>query len=550
MKRIIIQIIAFVFLTGTFAFFSTGCDPDDTEAIVNALGWGGFEGEYAEDTSAIENDINFGQGDLPSSISLENQFPPIGNQGQYGTCVAWAVGYNHKSFLEAVDNSRTKNDMTNAAYVYSPKYLFWSIPSSSKGDDCNGTGFEPAYDIMISNGIANMQVAPYTELGDCSGSTSQWDANASQYLIESYRQVDLNITTIKQYLSQGRPLSFGAKLGDSFMSWNSTDVLYSDTYDYAGQHAYHAMILCGYDNSKGTNGAFRVVNSWGTGWGDNGYIWVDQNFFVSGNFAFCAFIATNKRSNPDEDGDNNVDDPTSGDDLLAWELLDEDDPDYSEPLNRLAKYNVFNSGSTTIPASKDWNILYIYYNANNANDYGIILYDYYSNDLNTPNQNYNMDGTSITGDGIGNWYNEYDIPSGQSVAQSVYNDQYARFSWAYTMPQITGDYYLVIIADGYDVISEFDESNNYFYLTDAQGGPITFSNGIMQEAPAKNFTNKNIAPQIGDDNPMQNVKQGIFKNTYSTQEISEMIKARKKSGDIQRKANSHIKSNKSKKING
>ncbi len=543
MKKFIYQVLTVTFILGTFAFFSTGCDPDDPEALDNALGWFGIGGTNGDDTANIENDINFGQGDLPASADLSNKFPPIGNQGSYGTCVSWAVGYNHKSFLEAVDNSRTTSDMTNQNYVYSPKYLFWAIADSDKGADCNGTGFEPAYDVMINSGIASLQVTPYTDLGDCSGSTSQWDASASQFLIESYRQVDVNKDKIKQYLAQGRALSFGAKLGDNFMAWNSSSVLYSDTYEYNGQHAYHAMTLCGYDDSKGTNGAFRVVNSWGTGWGDNGYIWVDENFFVD-EFAFCVFAATNKRSNPDDDGDNEVDDPNSGDDLLAWELLDEDN---GGGLNRIAKYNVFNSGSTEILASSDWNILYIYYNANNANDYGIMLYDYYSNDYGSMGE----DGELVDGDGDQSWWNHINVPSGQSVAQALYGGDNARFQWPYTMPEITGDYYLVIMADGYDVISEFDESNNYFYLTDQEGGPITFENGIMQEVPAGPTKSKNLHPQIGDPSEKENVRVEGYRNTYTTKEITKMIKHRKASGDIQRKAALFIKNkNKGSKSNG
>ena len=34
---------------------------------------------------------------LPSAVDFTDKFPPIGDQGQYGTCVAWAAGYNLKN---------------------------------------------------------------------------------------------------------------------------------------------------------------------------------------------------------------------------------------------------------------------------------------------------------------------------------------------------------------------------------------------------------------------------------------------------------------------
>jgi hypothetical protein len=38
----------------------------------------------------------------------------------------------------------------------------------------------------------------------------------------------------------------------------------------------HAMLVVGYDDSKK---AFKLLNSWGTNWGDHGYTWVDYEFF-------------------------------------------------------------------------------------------------------------------------------------------------------------------------------------------------------------------------------------------------------------------------------
>ncbi len=514
-------------IIAAFTLFAIpSCDlTEEEKELLNSLGWYGAD---EENLAAIEDDISFAQGDIPTSVDLSNEFPPIGNQGQYGTCVAWAVGYNHKSFLEAKDQGYTTSDMSSESKQFSPKYLFWSVPSDQKGADCNGTGFEPAYDVMQSKGIAKMSAVPYTDLGDCSGSASAWDSEASSYKIDAYRQIDhTSAEEVKRYLAEERAVSIGAKLGDNFMIWNSSSVISSDTYNDPGmQHAYHAMILCGYDDAKG---AFRVVNSWGTSWGDNGYIWVDYDFFTS-EFCFCGFVASNIKGNPDEDNDNVVDDPTSGKDLMAWELSDEQDG--SSELDRAAVYNVFNSGTETVSASEDWNILYIYYNAYDGDDWKIILYDYYSNDYGS----YGEDGELENGDGMSSWWNYIDIPAGQSAAQALYGGDDSRFRFAYTMPQITGDYYLVIIADGYNVIEEVDEDNNYYFLTDADGGPISFSGGVMQEATAKKMTNLKKKPGIGEASVSPTARTAANRNAYSPQEIQNMIKHHKETGVIQQRA--------------
>jgi hypothetical protein len=67
-------------------------DDTVTEIVEYALGWN----QSTENLNEIPSDINLGigNGTLPSSVDLREHFPPIGNQGNYGTCVAWAVGYN------------------------------------------------------------------------------------------------------------------------------------------------------------------------------------------------------------------------------------------------------------------------------------------------------------------------------------------------------------------------------------------------------------------------------------------------------------------------
>ncbi len=506
---------------------------ENQDNIAN-LGWFGID---QEPTETIEDAIQFSSssGQLPSKVDLTNHMPPIGNQGQYGTCVAWAVGYGHKSYMEAIDNDRTSSDLQNPEYQFSPKYLFLAIPSNKKGDNCGGTGFQSAYEVMLNKGITKHSVTPYTGLGDCTGSTSEWDAEAQHYKIENYREIKLDVDKLKQYLAQGRAVSFGARLGDNFVNCNSSSVISSDTYQYSGPHAYHAMILVGYDDNKGTNGAFKVQNSWGESWGDNGYVWIDYDFFVgkSGEFAFCAFIAQNKpTTDPDVDGDNTVDNPEDGLDVMAWELYDLENYDQDGGRNRIAKYNVFNSGNQNIPASRDWNIIYIYYNAYDAEDYGVILYDYYTNDYGSLGDDGELEG----GDGLQNWYNNANIPAGQSVAQALYGGEDARFSWPYQMPNISGEYYLVLIADGYDVLNEVNEENNFYYLTDVNGEPIKIVNGIIQDqlpTPAKATL---APPRKFGESAKPTVRTKRNRNTYTPAEITRMLKDRRKSGEIRRKA--------------
>lgn len=553
-------------LFGSALVFNPSCSEVEdilNDSLLSEFGTGWLESD--ENVDQIESSIYFGSGtNLPASVDLSAKFPPIGNQGRYGTCVAWAVGYNLKTFLEASDKGYTAAQLSSTQNQFSPKDLFWAIPNSSKGDDCNGTNFEPALDVLVSRGIAPMSVVPYTSLGDCSSSpSSEWTNQAGNYKIDNYRKINHeSIEELKTYLSQGRAIAFGARLGDNFMSANNDQVLSSDTYGYTGQHAYHALALCGYDDSKGSRGAFRVVNSWDSDWGNNGFIWVDYNFFVT-EFAFCAFVASNTWSNPDQDGDDEVDDGTlsSGYDLVAWELNDEWDNTYSDPLDRFITYNVYNAGESAITASQDWNIVYIWYDAYDANNYGIIIYDYYTDNYGTPQQH---DGDLDEWPGVsdsekpgssGNWWNNINVPSGMSVAKA-YDATYDRFRFYYTMPSnLNGYYYLLLIADGFDAIRESDENNNMLYFANENGDPINIVNGVInmnaKNSPSANTMRfKDSKPTKNQASPMQSVKTKTNVNAYSPKDIRALLQHQIRTGKLYEKMEAFKANNKGKKTNG
>jgi hypothetical protein len=506
---------------------------EEVQALASYL----FEDEQL-DNIPQDIDINDNTTGLPSSIDLTGKFPPIGNQGQYGTCVAWASGYNLKTALNGIEKGLSRSELALTSNQTSPKDLFISIPSANKGTDCNGTYFEAALDRMIERGAATLDVVPYSGMGDCSSSTSStWDADAADNKLENYRKIadssdpaSMTVANFKAYLAEGRPIVFGAKLGDRFMQWNSSDVISYDTYNNPGmQHAYHALILAGYNDSYN---AFRVINSWGTSWGDEGMIWIDYNFFVS-SFCYAAFVAQNKSNITITGHTVGSDNILDGPDLMAYNLEEADDDTSSNPLNRYILYDVFNSGNTIITASQRWSILYLYYNAFNANDYGILIHDYYTDEFGAG------DGPWAEGLGISeSYWNNYNVTSGQSVATAMYGDPEAQFIFHYTMPNtLTGYYYLVLYADGLEAIKEVNEDNNFFFVSRSDGKPFQYQNGVLlnPELGMMRVKSRKAAPLKYSNHTNQTLVKKDNLNTYSPLEIYKKLEAEKKSGNLQKK---------------
>lgn len=227
---------------------------------------------------------------LPPSVMLEHLFPPVGDQGDKGTCVAWAAGYNLKTALNAIDSAMTPAMLAMPQHQTSPKDLWLCIPQSQRNSSCSGTGFEAAFNTLKTTGAASMASVPYGNMQSCNGS-GVGDTNNR---IENYYKVNSggrlpDVGQLKAYLADTIPLVVGARLGDRFMRWKSDGVIAHDTYNYTGMHAYHAMALVGYDDGRH---AFRLRNSWGTKWGDNGSIWVDYNFFCN-EMCYVVLMAEN-----------------------------------------------------------------------------------------------------------------------------------------------------------------------------------------------------------------------------------------------------------------
>jgi hypothetical protein len=482
----------------------------------------------------IDIDVNDNTKGLPSLVDLTSKFPPIGNQGQYGTCVAWAAGYNLKTALNGIEKGYSATQLADKANQTSPKDLFWAIPSSKKGADCNGTCFEAALDAMIERGAATLDVVPYGSMGDCSSTPAQsWTADAADNKLGNYRKIadlsdvtSMTVDNFKAYLAEGRPIVFGAKLGDRFMQWNDEAAISFDTYNNPGmQHAYHALILAGYDDGRD---AFRVINSWGDTWGDKGMIWVDYNFFLT-SFCYAAFVAQNKTSTTITDnvvGSGNL---LNGADLLAYNLQDMDDDSETDPLGRKIYYNVFNSGTTEIKSSQRWSILYLYYNAFNADDYGILIHDYYTDEFGAGDGNWDK-GLGISA----SYWNNYNVKSGVSVADAMFGGSGDQFEFRYTMPnKLTGKYYLVLYADGLEAIKEVNEDNNLFFFSRSDGKPFDYKNGVLQNPESlKSTTTMFKAPTKQSTNVSETLVKPGNLNTYSPLEIYQKLHKDQKSGQL------------------
>lgn len=216
--------------------------------------------------------------ELPASVSLAKWAPIPGDQGQYGTCVAFASAYGLRTMMLAKDLNIT-NKQTITENALSPSYVYAII---KKEDDvaCNkGANPKLGLEALKVAGAPSLKTVPY----ECNPNiTKAAQMEAIDYRIRDYQTLfffdaqdaGVKTNTTKKALNEGYPVLLGMKLPESFFSaqkvWRAKQ---EDVGTTAKKHGYHAMVVIGYDDGY-EGGAFQLLNSWGTGWGDGGFIWV------------------------------------------------------------------------------------------------------------------------------------------------------------------------------------------------------------------------------------------------------------------------------------
>jgi PKD repeat protein len=210
-------------------------------------------------------------GTLPSSFFLKIPSQPF-NQGQQGSCASCATAMS-KSIL---DHEKLGIPYSTNSIVYSPSYLFNQVHENP--NDCTKGSLLPNnFSVLKDQGVCKISEMPY-DYQDCSKQPSPSQINsASSHRIDHYFKLDpISIATIKEFIHAGLPVIVAFKVDEDFYDNDNMDIWKSWGWKYIG---YHAAILYGWDDSKN---AFKLLNSWGSQWKDNGTGWVDYNFVQNG----------------------------------------------------------------------------------------------------------------------------------------------------------------------------------------------------------------------------------------------------------------------------
>lgn len=228
---------------------------------------------------------------IPANVDLRPFCSTIENQGGLGSCSAHAgmgiVEYFEKrSFGKWIDGSRL--------FLYKTTRDLMGVTGDT------GAWLRNVMGALALCGVPPEKYWPYTD------KTPDFDkeptafvyAVADNYEAVSYFCHDPQgqnvpaanvLATVKNYLAAGIPSMFGFW---GFPSFNNTNLVGGIPYPCPGEQAQwgHAIDAVGYDdnikikNTKcniETTGALLIRNSWGTGWGIQGYGWLPYQYVLN-----------------------------------------------------------------------------------------------------------------------------------------------------------------------------------------------------------------------------------------------------------------------------
>ena len=241
----------------------------------------------------------FGGDELPASVDLSAKMPPVGNQGNQNSCVAWAIAYALKSYQENLELGQQ--------YLFSPSYIYNQINNGMNAP----TYVTDALNVLSEQGVCPLDDMPYSQDDFTSKPTEKAKQDAKKFRIDFWRQVNVqDVKEVKAQLSAGYPVIIGADVSKEFVDGGFNEKANYIWKDAGTPEGGHCMLLTGYDDAKG---AFKVMNSWGKEWGDNGFGWIDYHLFVQVvKYGFVAKDAASEKNPNSQDNQQPTEDPNKG----------------------------------------------------------------------------------------------------------------------------------------------------------------------------------------------------------------------------------------------
>ena len=213
---------------------------------------------------------------LPTSIDLRNHCPPVYDQGQLGSCTGNGIAAALQ--FERMKQKLTPNFIPSRLFIYyNERVMEHTVNSDS------GAAIRDGIKSVAKQGDCPETEWPYDITKFTQKPPAQCFHDALKYKAVQYQRLVQSVNQMKGCLASGYPFIFGFTVYDSFESQqvaqNGVVPMPGSTEQVLGGHC---VVAVGYDDSQQR---FIVRNSWGTGWGIQGYCTMPYAYLSDSNLA-------------------------------------------------------------------------------------------------------------------------------------------------------------------------------------------------------------------------------------------------------------------------
>lgn len=251
-------------------------------------------------------DMGISNSNLPSQLDYSNSeyLPPVGLQEE-NSCVGWATGYYLRTYQEGMDLGWKIREgaIVNPNRVFSPSFIYNQINVGRDEGKDSGAYMEDAGDLLKEIGAAPLSNFPYIPGDYMTQPDNEAIESAYPHRIRDWKVLYTKddskayiIQKTKEYLNTEDLLVAGIKVGFKFnypyFDHNDIAIITTDNYANYG----HAVVVVGYDDNIETPegfGAFKIINSYGTDWGNDGFAYMSYDGFVKsvvGGYVFTDLV--------------------------------------------------------------------------------------------------------------------------------------------------------------------------------------------------------------------------------------------------------------------
>jgi cathepsin L len=209
---------------------------------------------------------------LPSLVdwTTKGAVTPVKDQGQCGSC--WA--FSSTGALEGAWFV-SKKVLTNLS-----EQQLVDCSTSEGNQGCNGGLMDYAFQYVVDNkGLTSEAAYPYTATGpnDCSAKGLPLVVTVRGFTdVPTNSQLALMTAVVQQ------PVAVAIEADEDAFQFYSSGVLTKS----CGTNLDHGVLLVGYGTLNGLD-YYKVKNSWGLGWGENGYVLLGRGPTYNGNQGQC-----------------------------------------------------------------------------------------------------------------------------------------------------------------------------------------------------------------------------------------------------------------------